>query len=36
VITDFFLVLFTALIIAFIASWFPAKKASQQLFDLKS
>jgi lipoprotein-releasing system permease protein len=34
--TDFFLVIFTALIIAFIASWFPAKKASQQLFNLKT
>ena len=36
VVTDFFLVLFTALFIALVASWFPAKKASQQLFDLKS
>jgi lipoprotein-releasing system permease protein len=34
--TDFLLVIFTALIIAFIASWFPAKKASQQLFNLKT
>ena len=36
VLTDFLLVTFTALIIAFAASWFPAKKASQQLFNLKS
>ncbi len=36
VITDFILVVFTALIIAFTASWFPAKKASQQMFDLKA
>ncbi len=36
VITDFVLVAFTALIIAFAASWFPAKKASQQLFNLKA
>ena len=34
--TDFILVIFTALIIAFVASWFPAKKASQQMFNLKS
>jgi len=36
VITDFILVTFTALIIAFGASWFPAKKASEQLFNLKA
>jgi lipoprotein-releasing system permease protein len=36
VITDFILVTFTALIIAFAASWFPAKKASEQLFNLKA
>ncbi len=36
VITDFLLVTATALIIAFTASWFPAKKASEQLFNLKS
>jgi len=36
VFTDFILVVFTALIIAFAASWFPAKKASQQLFNLKA
>lgn len=36
VITDFILVAFTALIIAFAASWFPAKKASQQMFNLKA
>ena len=35
-ITDFILVIISALIIAFTASWFPAKKASQQLFNLKS
>jgi lipoprotein-releasing system permease protein len=36
VVTDFILVAFTALIIAFAASWFPAKKASQQMFNLKA
>ncbi len=36
VITDFILVAVTALIIAFIASWFPAKKASDQVFNLKA
>ncbi len=36
VLTDFLLVIATALLIAFIASWFPAKKASEQLFNLKS
>jgi lipoprotein-releasing system permease protein len=36
VFTDFLLVTFTALIIAFTASWFPAQKASTQLFNLKS
>ncbi|HET7118609.1 MAG TPA: FtsX-like permease family protein [Hanamia sp.] len=36
VITDFILVVFTSLIIAFAASWFPAKKASQQMFNLKA
>lgn len=36
VLTDFILVAITALIIAFTASWFPAKKASQQLFNLKA
>ncbi len=36
VLTDFLLVIATALIISFVASWFPAKKASQQLFNLKS
>jgi lipoprotein-releasing system permease protein len=34
--TDFILVILTALIIAFTASWFPAKKASQQIFNLKT
>ncbi len=36
VITDFILVTCTALIIAFVAAWFPAKKASEQLFNLKA
>ena len=36
VITDFILVILTSLVIAFVASWFPAKKASQQLFNLKA
>ena len=36
VVTDFLLVTVTGLIIAFGASWFPAQKASQQLFNLKS
>ena len=36
VLTDFLLVTATGLIIAFAASWFPAQKASQQLFNLKS
>ncbi len=36
VLTDFLLVTATALIISFFASWFPAQKASRQIFDLKS
>jgi lipoprotein-releasing system permease protein len=36
VFTDFLLVTATGLLIAFAASWFPAQKASQQLFNLKS
>ena len=36
VLTDFLLVIATALIISFTASWFPAKKASQQIFNLKT
>jgi len=36
VFTDFILVAFTALFIAFVAAWFPAKKASRQLFNLKA
>ncbi|MEP6584666.1 MAG: FtsX-like permease family protein [Ginsengibacter sp.] len=36
VLTDFLLVIATALIISFTAAWFPAKKASQQIFNLKS
>ncbi|MFN8252538.1 MAG: FtsX-like permease family protein [Ferruginibacter sp.] len=35
VITDFLLVAATAGIIAFIAAWFPARKASRQPFELK-
>ncbi|HUZ58409.1 MAG TPA: FtsX-like permease family protein [Hanamia sp.] len=36
VLTDFILVICTSLIIAFAASWFPAKKASRQMFNLKA
>ncbi len=36
VLTDFLLVIATAVVISFAASWFPAKKASQQLFNLKA
>ncbi|MEO6837160.1 MAG: FtsX-like permease family protein, partial [Ginsengibacter sp.] len=36
VITDFILVVLTSFIIAFAASWFPAKKASEQMFNLKA
>jgi lipoprotein-releasing system permease protein len=36
VVTDFLLVALTSLIIAFAASWFPAKKAAQQMFNLKA
>lgn len=36
VVSDFILVAFTAILIAFVAAWFPAKKASQQLFNLKT
>lgn len=35
VLTDFILVAATASIIAFLASWFPAKKASNQPFELR-
>lgn len=35
VITDFILVAATAGIIAFVAAWFPASKASRQAFELK-
>ena len=35
VVTDILLVIISSSLIAFTASWFPAKKASQQLFDLK-
>ncbi len=34
--TDLLIVAFSALLIAVIAAWFPAKKASQQLFELKN
>ncbi len=34
--TDFVLVVITSATIAFAAAWFPAKKASDQLFNLKS
>ena len=36
VLTDFILVILTSLFIAFAAAWFPAKKASQQMFNLKA
>ena len=36
VVTDFILVALTSLVIAFWASWFPARKASQQMFNLKA
>ena len=35
-VSDFVLVVVTSATIAFAASWFPAKKASNQLFNLKS
>lgn len=35
VLSDFILVAATTFLIAFLASWFPARKASQQLIDLK-
>jgi len=34
--TDFLLVFFTILLVAFIASWFPSRKAALQQIDLKS
>ena len=34
--TDFLLVATTALIIAFVAAWFPANKAAHQAFELRS
>jgi lipoprotein-releasing system permease protein len=34
--TDFILVVLTSAVIAFVASWFPARKASQQMFNLKA
>jgi lipoprotein-releasing system permease protein len=36
ILTDFLITIATALVISFTASWFPAKKASQQIFNLKS
>lgn len=36
VFSDFILVIITTFIIAFTASWFPARKAAQQEFDLKT
>ncbi|MEO6133851.1 MAG: FtsX-like permease family protein [Ginsengibacter sp.] len=36
VLTDFVLVALTSMIIAFVASWFPATKASRQEFNLKA
>jgi lipoprotein-releasing system permease protein len=36
VLTDFILVVLTSAVIAFVASWFPALKASQQMFNLKA
>ena len=36
VLTDFILVVLTSAVIAFVASWFPARKASQQMFNLKA
>ena len=35
ILTDFILVVLTSAIIVFVASWFPAQKASQQIFNLK-
>jgi lipoprotein-releasing system permease protein len=34
-VADFLLVSFTAVIIAFFASWFPARKAAKQLIELR-
>ncbi len=36
ILTDFLITIATAMVISFTASWFPAKKASQQLFNLKT
>ena len=36
VVTDILIVAASALVIAFLAAWFPAKKAAQQLFELKT
>lgn len=35
ILTDFFLVAATAITIAFLAAWFPARKASKQAFELR-
>ncbi len=34
--TDFLLVIITIMLVAFIASWFPSRKAAQQAIELKS
>lgn len=36
IVTDILLVIATVFLIAFIAAWLPAKKASQQVFELKN
>ena len=36
VLTDFIIVVITSIVIAFTASWFPAKRASEQAFNLKT
>jgi lipoprotein-releasing system permease protein len=36
IVTDFLLVAVTAIIISLVASWFPAQKASQQIFELRN
>jgi ABC-type lipoprotein release transport system permease subunit len=33
--TDFVLVFFTVLVIGFLAAWFPAKRASLQLEEIR-
>jgi lipoprotein-releasing system permease protein len=34
--TDFLLVITTIMIVAFMASWFPSRKAAHQAIELKS